>query len=216
MKTRTARRPGPVRQASLARRALAPAFSMVELLIALTITATLFAATLGALDASFKSYKLTTDSASTQVIARIVMQRLTTMIRTGEDFGPYPINPIAEPIITSDTIQFVSSRDEAANTYQVTALSKVAGDADTGPWRLMYQISTYVGGALSEQTPEIPLLDGLTQMTFTMEYEVGPRLKRCTIDMVIRPDDLEDQTLTVKMDSPHIRLVTSATPRKYD
>lgn len=208
MKTRTRIQP----RSGVVRRA----FSMVELLIALTITATLFAATLGALDSSFKSYKLTTDSASTQVIARIVMQRLTTMIRTGEDFGPYPVNPIAEPIIISDTIEFVSSRDEATNTVQITELSKIAGDAETGPWRLMYQISTYVNGGLTEQTPEIPLLDGLTQMTFTMEYEVGPRLRRCTVDMVIRPDDLDDQTLTVKLESPHIRLVTSATPRKYD
>ena len=192
------------------------AFSVIELLIALTITATLFAATLGALDTSFKSYKLTTDSASTQVIARIVMQRVTAMIRTGEEFGPYPVNPIAEPVIKSDSIEFISSRDEATNSWEVTTISKIAGDADTGPWRLVYQITEIQNGAMVEQTQQIPLLDGLTQLEFSLEYEVGPRLRRATIDMVIRPDDMDDSTVAVRMDAPHIRMVASATPRKYD
>ncbi|MFG0305337.1 MAG: PilW family protein [Phycisphaerales bacterium JB040] len=192
------------------------AFSMVELLIALTITATLFAATLGALDTSFKSYKLTTDSASTQVVARIVMQRLTAMIRTGEEFGPYPINPIAEPVITTNSIEFVSSRDPATNSWEVTTISRIAGDADTGPWVLVYQIATFTNGAFVEETDPIPLLDGLTELQFSLEYEVGPRLRRATIDMVIRPDDNDDNTVSVRMDAPHIRMVASATPRMYD
>ena len=199
------------------RRGFSPAFSMVELLIALTITATLFAATLGALDTSFKSYKLTTDSASTQVIARIVMQRVTAMIRTGEEFGPYPVNPIAEPVITSDTMEFISSRDESTNSWQVTTISKVAGDATTGPWRLVYQIAEFSGGAFVDETDPIPLLDNLTELEFTLEYEVGPRLRRATIDMVIAPDDFDDTTVTAtRMDAPHIRMVASSTPRKYD
>lgn len=194
----------------------AHAFSIVELLIALTITATLFAATLGALDTSFKSYKLTTESASTQVIARIVMQRLTAMIRTGEEFGPYPINPIAEPVINSDSIEFVSSRDEATNSWEVTTISRIPGDADTGPWRLVYEIATFSNGSFVEETDPIPLLDGLTELQFSLEYEVGPRLRRATIDMVIRPDDNDDNTVSVRMDAPHIRMVASATPRMYD
>ena len=40
-------------------------FSIVEMLIALAITATLLTATLAALDTSFKSYKVTTEGART-------------------------------------------------------------------------------------------------------------------------------------------------------
>ncbi|HZW10885.1 MAG TPA: prepilin-type N-terminal cleavage/methylation domain-containing protein [Phycisphaerales bacterium] len=61
----------------------ARAFSVVELLVALTISSLLLTATLVALDASFKSYKVTTESASSHVVARMVMHRMTTMIRTG-------------------------------------------------------------------------------------------------------------------------------------
>jgi len=60
-------------------------FSLVEVLIALAITGTLLTASLAALDASFKSYKLTTEGASTNVVTRLVMQRLMAMIRTPGD-----------------------------------------------------------------------------------------------------------------------------------
>jgi prepilin-type N-terminal cleavage/methylation domain-containing protein len=50
-------------------------FSLVEMLVALTITATLLTAALTALDAGFKGYKFTTDGASTHVVSRITMHR---------------------------------------------------------------------------------------------------------------------------------------------
>lgn len=54
-----------VRTHALSRRG----FSMIEVLISLTISATLLTATLGALDGSFKAYKVTTEGASTNVVA---------------------------------------------------------------------------------------------------------------------------------------------------
>ena len=63
-------------------------FNLVEVLIALAITATLLTATLAALDASFRAYQATTEEVSTQSIGRIVMHRMLTLIRTGTDFGP--------------------------------------------------------------------------------------------------------------------------------
>ncbi|MFG0259725.1 MAG: type II secretion system protein J, partial [Phycisphaerales bacterium JB041] len=99
-------------------------FSVAELLMALMISSMLLTATLGALDGSFKAYKATTESASSHVIARMVMHRMTTMIRTGEDFGPYPINPILDPVLIPDPpeIEFVIDKNEATGFERVVRI----------------------------------------------------------------------------------------------
>ena len=83
-------------------------FNLVELLIALAITAALLSAVMVALNASFVAYQTTTEVASTHTISRLIMNRMLTMIRTGSEFGPYPVNPL-ESIVTSDFIQFQTS-----------------------------------------------------------------------------------------------------------
>jgi prepilin-type N-terminal cleavage/methylation domain-containing protein len=85
-------------------------FSLIEVLVALTIMGTLLTAAMTALDTSFKSYKVTTEGASTHVIARMVMSRIMTMMRTGTEFGPYPVDPLdrAQNPVLSDYLEFVS------------------------------------------------------------------------------------------------------------
>ncbi|MBL4697402.1 MAG: prepilin-type N-terminal cleavage/methylation domain-containing protein [Phycisphaerales bacterium] len=190
-------------------------FSMIEVLISLVISATLLTATLGALDGSFKAYKVTTEGASTNVVARIVMQRLTAMIRTGDSFGPYPINPITTPVIESDYIEFVSFRDKANNIERVTRLEKRTGAADSGPFELWYIVTSYVNGTWESEN-EAPLLDNLNNVVFTMNYDVGPKLKRVTVDLIIQPDDLGDVAIGSSLEAPVIRLVASAAPRLND
>lgn len=187
-------------------------FSMIEVLISLLISATLLTATLGALDGSFKAYKVTTEGASTNVVARIVMQRVTAMIRTGDSFGPYPINPIATPTLESNWIEFVSYRDPSTNTERVTRLERRDGPTGEGPYELWYIVTTYTSGAMVEEN-EAPLLVNLNDVVFMMSYDVGPRLKRVTIDLIIQPDDLQDVAVGSKLEAPVIRLVASASPR---
>lgn len=191
------------------------AFSLVEVLIALTITSTLLTATMAALDASFKSYKITSEGASTQVVSRIVMQRLTAMIRTGESFGPYPVNPITTPEIQSNWIEFVSFRDPSTGTERVTRLERRDGAEGSGPFELWYVVTTFVNGA-EESTNQAPLLTNLNNVSFDMEYDVGPRLRRVTIDLIIQPDDLQDAGIGADLDAPTIRLVASAAPRSFE
>lgn len=187
-------------------------FSMVELLIALAITSTLLTATMAALDASFKGYKATSEGASTHVVSRIVMQRLTSMIRTGDSFGPYPVNPILTPNIESTWIEFVSFRDPSTDEERITRLERRDGDAENGPYELWYVVTTYIDGAYESEI-EAPLLTGLNEVRFDLEYDVGPRLRRATIDLVIQPNDLQDAGMAGKIDTPTIRLVASAAPR---
>lgn len=191
-------------------------FSLAEVLIALTITATLLTATMAALDASFKSYKANSESAATNVVARIIMQRVTGMIRTGESFGPYPANPILTPNIQSNWIEFVSYRDPDAGVERIIRLERRDGTDETGPYELWYTVSTFVNGVFDGEE-ESPLLTGLNEVLFDMEYDVGPRLRRVTVDLIIKPETGGDMAVGVgKLETPTIRLVASASPRAYD
>jgi len=115
-------------------------FSMVEMLIALTISAVLMTATLGALDASFQQYKSTTESASTHVVSRIAMHRMLSMIRTGVEFGPFPADvysPSQNPVV-SDYIEFVSERDLSTGRNRITRIELRPGADPNGPGELWY------------------------------------------------------------------------------
>lgn len=189
-----------------------PAFSIIEMLIALVITSTLLTATLAALDASFKSYKVTSDSASTHVVSRIVMQRLMAMIRNGSNFGPYPANPIATPIIESDWIEFETTTDPASGSTRITTLSRQASGEQ---WNLICTVAIFQNGVLTSEDSR-PLITGLAELNFIMEYDVGPVLKRVTVDMVVQPNDLQDAAISANLEAPTIRMVASASPRRLD
>ena len=108
------------------------AFSMVEMLIALTISSLLLSACLVALDTSFKAYETTTESASTHVVSRLVMHRVMAMIRQGEEFGPYPLGVVTPTKIETAYIEFVSLEDDATGQRQVTRIEKAADTAVPG------------------------------------------------------------------------------------
>ncbi|MGQ0628840.1 MAG: PilW family protein, partial [Phycisphaerales bacterium] len=110
-------------------------FSLIEMLVALTISSTLLAATLVALDVMFKRYTVVADSAGTHVVSRMVMHRILSMVRTGREFGPYPVDvldPSQNPG-TYDRMEFVSREDEEAGVREVTRLERrEAGRATLG------------------------------------------------------------------------------------
>ncbi len=190
-------------------------FSLVEMLMALAISAALLSASLAALDVSFKSYQTTTESASTHVVSRIVMHRLMTLIRTGKEFGPYPVDvldPAQNPLVTT-FIEFVSTEDLAAGTRQITRIER--RDADGGTYTLWHIRTEFVDGVVVD-TFERPLITGLLQAMFTLEYDVGPRLKRATVDLTIMPNDLRDIAIGGVMDTPTIRMASSTSPRQLE
>ncbi|MBI1191112.1 MAG: prepilin-type N-terminal cleavage/methylation domain-containing protein [Tepidisphaera sp.] len=193
------------------------AFSMIEMLIALTITATLLTASLAALDASFKGYKSTTESASTNVVTRMVMQRIMSMIRNGTTFGPYPVDVLdrAQNPLTSTYIEFETENDGAGNRRVVRIERRDPASASTGPYELWYVQTDFVSGAQSSQV-ERPLITGVTEVSFTMEYDVGPRLRRATVDLTVKPNDYQAAKFGSDFETPTIRLVSSVNPRRLD
>lgn len=193
-------------------------FSIVEMLVALSITGTLLTATMVALDSSYKSYKITTEGASTNVIARMVMHRVMTMIRTGENFGPYPVDPLdtAQNPVSSNEIEFETFRDAATNRWRIVRLDRrTAATAAEGPYVLWYTQIDFTDGVESARE-ERPLLAGVQDISFTLEYDVGPRLARATVDLTVNPNDFQEASFHNDLETPTIRLVSSVSPRRLE
>lgn len=193
-------------------------FSMVELLLALAIVSVVLTSALVALDASFRTYKATTDSASTHVVSRLLIHRITAMIRTGTEFGPFPedvLNPAMNPM-ESNFIEFLSRVDPSTGAREVTRIEfreALDGEPFGSLWFQLFRFDA--SGSPVGSNEEHLLLPNVEQGVFTLEYRVGPRLERATIDLLIRPnDDLDAVSVEERVDTRPIRLVGSATPRR--
>jgi len=191
-------------------------FSLAEVLIALAITGTLLTASLSALDASFKSYKLTTEGASTNVVTRMVMQRIMAMVRNGMEFGPYPVDVLdqAQNPLTSTSLEFVSF-DDGTERQVVLLELRETDNVQRGPNELWYVLTKFMDGEQTSQE-ERPLITGVTNLVFTLRYDVGPRLARATVDLTVRPNDYQDASFGSDLTAPPIRLVSSVSPRRLD
>jgi prepilin-type N-terminal cleavage/methylation domain-containing protein len=206
------RRPSPSACSTRARRA----FSIVELLVALTISATLLAATLQAFDASWRSYKQTTNSASTHVVSRIVVHRVLSMIRTGSDFSPVPADvlDIAQNPLTSTFMEFRADADRRGNTDIWTRLERRDSPSVPGTFELWYVLIDRSGGA-DAILQQRPLLTNVRQVAFILQYDRGPRLRLATLDLTVQPGDDADMRIGVGNDAPTLRMVASASPWQF-
>ncbi len=193
------------------------AFNLVELLVALAISATLLTATLQALDTSWRGYRQVSEAASTHVVSRIVTHRLLTMIRTGTNFSPFPadvldanLNPMA-----SNSIQFTTNEDRLAGNNRLTRIERRDAAGPEGPFELWYVL---LDGSANPPTvlQERPLMRNVQEATFILEYEPGPRLRRATIDLTIEPNDDRAIQVNVGDNTDPIRLVASAVPRQLE
>ncbi len=182
-------------------------FNLIEMLIALAITAALLSATMVALDASFMAYQTTTEVASTHTISRLVMMRMMTLIRTGQDFGPNPSNP-QDSIVESTEIEFLTPAGQYVRIewFELPDANHPVGNA------LYVVVDAQQPQLLMEGVFLVPDGAGGTVAPFTLEWEVGRKLYRATIDITIVPDD----NMSVQLDGDNvqeIRLVATAMPR---
>ncbi len=206
-------------------------FSVIEMLVAITISSVLLTATLGALNAMFKGYEQTTDSASAHVVARIAVNRILGMVRTGSDFGPFPTDVLnsAQNPLNADYFEYVSARDANGIATQITRIELAfpgheaphrtwAPGEDppdlefepTGPGDLNVVLIDPVSGDENSYL----LIAGVSNVVFTLEYEVGPRLIRSTIDVTVNSAPQEDLDVSTGAVPQNVRLVASAMPRR--
>ena len=188
------------------------AFSLVEMLIALAISAILLAATLAALQVSFRAYQTTSDQAATHAIGRMVVHRMTSMIRSGQDFRPLP-EEIRDTKVSSDFIEFY--HPDTGN------LITIEWDRESG--QLNYTLDNGYPVVLLEGIVARTDVDGSVIQPFLLEWEPGRRVYRVTIDLMINPDDTistsadryapQSTTEGISTEIKPIRLVASAMPR---
>lgn len=211
------------RRRTLARRR---GFSLVELLIALGISAALLTAMLAALRASFRAYQATTEQASTQVVGRVALYRILSLVRNGSGFGPVPTGQqIFEPIQYSDSLIVVDDEeteielayDDQKNALTMRTRPYVPPNPNGGP---------PTGGSGNWDVPQV-LLSGVRPSEasqgggnpiFTLEWEDGIRLLRVTVDFTV--DNEEGNSLGIERvgggidEVAALRLVGSAAPRR--
>ncbi len=182
-------------------------FNLIEMLIALAITAALMAATMVALDASFMAYQSTTEIASSHTVARLAIHRMQTLIRTGQDFGPFPTGPM-DNLIASTDIEFLTQGGQLVVIEWVETPDAQHPEAN----------ALYV--SVDGSSPQLllggvmPQFDAMNNqvMPFTLEYETGSRLHRATIDLLLVPDD--NQSVELDGDNQQqLHLIATAMPR---
>ncbi len=194
--------------------------SLVEMLVALSISALLLVAIMVALNASFYAYATAAESASTQSCSRLVMQRTLQLIRTATLHDAYdPADAsvtLAEPgaaPVQCVGIQMVNPAGQLLKIWWTVN----ATYHDTNLGDLQYSVA---GGAAT------PLLERVhCQRTaqnkpyiFTLaskDSDSGLLLSRATLDITV--DCGADATLAledVRGAAAPIRLVASTDPRK--
>ncbi|MCX5662920.1 MAG: prepilin-type N-terminal cleavage/methylation domain-containing protein [Planctomycetota bacterium] len=196
------RRPRPRRAAGL---------SLVELLVALAITAMLLTATMVALDASFKAYADIAEQSSAQASTRLVTQRLLQLIRTSTAQGPLDndttVTPNAVLSGTTITSPYVELIDSKGNLVRVEhrAASKE-----------LWLVTTPLGTTTAQAQP---LMSGVTAATFTNRRRQDDSglwvLERSTMDVTVMPG--ADATMSIENRTPQpIRIIASTVPRKLN
>lgn len=176
-------------------------FSLVELLIALAISAALLVAVLSALVASFRAYQATTEQASTHVVGRVVMHRMMALVRNSVDFGPLP-EDARDRFVLTDQLLFVDDDGREIQLRLDRAASALLMQVDQGAEQLLLE---GVRGPTDET--------GAPTGAFTLEFENGTKLVRASFDLTVEADDNASLTLEGDEVVP-IRLVGSTAPRR--
>lgn len=192
--------------------------SIIELLVALAITAALLTATMVAIDASFRAYAVAVETASTQTVTRMVTHRLLTLVRTSTAHGPLqPDDDPQWPVVASG-----GDRDMMESQYlelldpkgQYLRIEYRAGSQEL--WLLIDDNGNF---AFDAGETEQPLIGGVTAAKFHTRRRTNSTgvlvLERGSVDLTVAAD--EDNTLAIEAgDSDPIRVIASTMPRKLD
>ncbi len=199
----------------------ASGLSLVELLIALAISAMLMAATMVAIDASFKAYAAAAETASTQTATRMVVNRALTLLRTSTAHGPLTLGEaqavdsaatLSGDTITSNYIDLIDTQGRYL---------RIQYDATDETINLLYDENGDFDfdDVAAGDDKSVPLLGGVTAANFhTLRREDAYGvlvLERGAMDFTVEPD--ADATLAIESeDSPPIRVIASTMPRRIE
>lgn len=192
--------------------------SLVEMLIALAISAMLLTATMVAIDASFQAYAAAAETASTQTATRMVINRLLTLIRTSTAHGPLLHDPTDTPpvVLLADGQTIESYYLELLNPQgDLIRIEYRDATHATTPNELWMIMDPAGSGTQIQQ----PIMGGVTDAKFFTHRRTDKDgvlvLERGTVDMTVEADD--DNTLALEgAGLPPIRVIASTMPRKLE
>ncbi len=204
-------------QRSKIRNRTCPAFSIVEMLIALAITSVLLTATMVAVDASFRAYAAAAQTASTHASTRMVTNRLLGLIRGSTSHGPttlseaLAVDPDAvmnNGVIESNYLDMID-----AGGYLIRVEYRAVAQE---LWYLRDEDGDFV---IESTDTAQPMLGGVTRAVFHARPRVNLNnitvLERGSIDIEVEPD--QDNTLAIETTNlPPIRFMASTMPRKVN
>jgi prepilin-type N-terminal cleavage/methylation domain-containing protein len=176
-------------------------FSLLEMLVALGISAALLTATLVSLHASFRAYQSTTEQASTHVVGRVVMHRVMALVRNGIGFGPLP-EDVRENSVATDEMTFMDELEREITLRLDRPARTLYMQVDNGTEQVLLE---GVSGPAAE--------DGTPYGAFQLEYANGTRLVRASFDLTVAADDSAQIAIEGDEVVP-IRLVGSTAPRR--
>ncbi|MEY3142288.1 MAG: hypothetical protein RLY21_781 [Planctomycetota bacterium] len=183
------------------RRQARRALTLIELLIALAITATLLAAMLMALQVGFHGYQASVAQSSTHMTGRIVVQRILTLVRTGAAFGPLPDDP-RDRFVQGDSLVITLASGETVSLRLDRAQETLFIRAGAGDERTLL---SGVRGPVDDE--------GAARGAFTLEFEKGTSLVRASFDLTVAGDP-ESQLAIEGDEVAPLRLVGTGSPRR--
>jgi Tfp pilus assembly protein PilW len=198
-----ARRPVPARHPRGAR-----GMGVVELLIALAISATVLAAVAYAVDMTFRAYSINHEQSDLMQRARLAMYRITTGIRTTGEHQPVNTVPLSEfknGQVTTDTAIVMNDANGKPMGFKYDPAEKrlLAIDAAGAQYTLLRGVEKFEIKFEPLQSQEAKRTGGL----------VYDKLLRATILLTIRTTG-NSADVNEKVGSQTITLSTSVIPRR--
>jgi hypothetical protein len=142
---------------------------------------------------------------------------------------PADVLDVAKNPMFADYFEFVSARDADGAPTQLSRIEfRYAGhgaqyrawgagedepDLEFAPEGTGELWMVQIDPADDSETPFL-LLREVRSAVFSLVYDIGPRLERCTIDIVVEPDIPESVKLDSDAKPETIRIVASAMPRR--
>lgn len=197
-------------------------FTLIEMLLALSITAVLALAVSVALSASLSAYSTSSQAASMQTTGRLIMQRAMTMIRTATLHDAYdPSNPsvtLLNPADPNHPLHCVGIQMQMSDGSTVRIWWQVNSDyhnADLGD--LMYQKVGDDAAVLAEQ---VRCLRGAADQPYIFTLasrtsDTGLMLSRATLDLILEPEGVAQTSIEkAKAANAELHLIGSTMPRR--
>ncbi|MFA7235901.1 MAG: prepilin-type N-terminal cleavage/methylation domain-containing protein [Phycisphaeraceae bacterium] len=197
-------------------------FTLVEMLLALAITAVLALAVSAALSASLSAYSTSAQAASMQTTGRLVMQRVLNMIRVASLHDAFDPNDagvtLLDPADANHPLHSVgiAMRMPDGSTVRIWwQVNAAYGNADLGD--MMYQKVGDAAATLVEQARCLRDANNAAYV-FTLASrtsDTGLMLSRATLDLVIEPEGVAGTSIeSARGANGELHLIGSTMPRR--